>query len=554
MSDDDGQNDDGGAPEEAPTTESSGDFLEDTFGITKAGSTVETEIRAGVTTFLTLAYILFVNPNMLALTGMPFEDALFATAVAAFVGCVIMGLWANLPFALAPGMGLNAYFTFSVVLYGFDGQVGWEIALAAVLVEGILFLILSLPQVGARSAMINAIPKDLKIATMAGIGMFLAIIGFREMGWIQDDGATLVNIAATESFTHLEGGFWALIGLVMMAALMAKRVKGAIVISILVISVIGWGLAGVEDADGNAGVHDGYNDFYDDGGPWNDEVTVELETDEGGNLTGNYTASIDYNIIDVKDYAEPPEEYFGFVGLPEETMFAAFSALGDIGKECAEDDDDCKSVGWGTFMMIMIAFFFVDIFDTSGTLYGVSKMAGLITDDDEIENSDEAFMSDAGATIVGSALGTSTVTSYIESAAGVEEGGRTGLTAVVAGCLFLTGLFFAGIFKAIPTFAVAPALVVIGAMMMRGAAEINWKDMEIALPAFITMVFMPFTYSIADGIAWGLISYVMIKLGVGKHEEIIENKILSGIALLMVMFYLGPGDQTTFEWILDNLN
>ena len=166
-----------------------------------------------------MAYILFVNPNMLALTGMPFEDALFATAVAAFVGCVIMGLWANLPFALAPGMGLNAYFTFSVVLYGFDGQVGWEIALAAVLVEGILFLILSLPQVGARSAMINAIPKDLKIATMAGIGMFLAIIGFREMGWIQDDGATLVNIAATESFTHLEGGFWALIGLVMMLSL-----------------------------------------------------------------------------------------------------------------------------------------------------------------------------------------------------------------------------------------------------------------------------------------------------------------------------------------------
>ena len=550
MSDDDGQNDDGGTPEEAPTTESSGDFLEDTFGITKAGSTVETEIRAGVTTFLTMAYILFVNPNMLSLTGMPFEDALFATAVAAFVGCVIMGLWANLPFALAPGMGLNAYFTFSVVLYGFDGQVGWEIALAAVLVEGILFLILSLPQVGARSAMINAIPKDLKIATMAGIGMFLAIIGFREMGWIQDDGATLVNIAATESFTHLEGGFWALIGLVMMAALMAKRVKGAIVISIIVISVIGWGLAGVEDADGNAGVHDSYNDFYDDGGPWNDQVI--LETDEEGNYTGNST--IDYGIIDVKAYAEAPEEWFGFVGLPEETMFAAFSALVDIRKECAEDDDDCKSVGWGTFMMIMIAFFFVDIFDTSGTLYGVSKMAGRITDDDEIENSDEAFMSDAGATIVGSALGTSTVTSYIESAAGVEEGGRTGLTAVVAGVLFLSGLFFAGIFQAIPTFAVAPALVVIGAMMMRGAAEINWKDMEIALPAFITMVFMPFTYSIADGIAWGLISYVLIKLGVGKHEEIIENKILSGIALLMVMFYLGPGDQTTFEWILDNLN
>ena len=548
MSDDDVQNDDEGAPEEAPPTEapaeSSGDFLEDTFGITKAGSTVETEIRAGVTTFLTMAYILFVNPNMLSLTGMPFEDALFATAVAAFVGCVIMGLWANLPFALAPGMGLNAYFTFSVVLYGFDGQVGWEIALAAVFVEGILFMILSLPQVGARSAMINAIPKDLKIATMAGIGMFLAIIGFREMGWIQDHSATLVDISATENFTHLEGGFWSLICLIMMTALMARKVKGAIVISIITVSVIGWGL----------GVHDTYNDFYDDGGPWNDNVNVVLETDDGGNLTGNYTTSIDYGITDVKAEAAPPEEYFGFVGLPKESMGAALSALGDIGKDCAEDDDDCKSVGWGTFMMIMIAFFFVDIFDTSGTLYGVGKMAGRINENDEIENADEAFMADASATIVGSALGTSTVTSYIESAAGVEEGGRTGLTAVVAGVLFLSGLFFAGIFKAIPAFAVAPALVVIGAMMMRGAAEINWKDMEIGVPAFITMVFMPFTYSIADGIAWGLISYVMIKICVGKHEEVIANRVLSIIALLMVMFYLGPGDQTTFGWILDILN
>jgi AGZA family xanthine/uracil permease-like MFS transporter len=205
-------------------------------------------------------------------------------------------------------------------------------------------------------------------------------------------------------------------------------------------------------------------------------------------------------------------------------------------------------------MMIMIAFFFVDIFDTSGTLYGVGKMAGRINENDEIDNADEAFMADATATIVGSALGTSTVTSYIESAAGVEEGGRTGLTAVVAGVLFLSGLFFAGIFKAIPAFAVAPALVVIGAMMMRGAAEINWKDMEIGVPAFITMVFMPFTYSIADGIAWGLISYVMIKICVGKYEEIIANRVLSIIALLMVMFYLGPGDQTTFGWILDILN
>ena len=532
MSDDDMENGgDEGSEMEAPAAAAgSGDPLDDFFGITKAGSTVETEIRAGLTTFLTMAYILFVNPSMLSLTGIPFEDALFATAVAAFVGCVVMGLWANLPFALAPGMGLNAYFTFTVVLYGFG--VSWQIALAAVFVEGILFMILSLPQVGARSAMINAIPKDLKIATMAGIGMFLAIIGFRESGWIQDDGATLVNLSATESWTHLEGGLWALIGLVMIAVLMAKRVKGAIVISIIVVSVAGWGL----------GVHDTYNDQYLGTGDWDD--TASHETDENGNVT--YT--INYNERYVKAEAAPPTEYFGMPELPKETLFAAVEALGDIG------GDGEGAVGWGTFMMIMIAFFFVDIFDTAGTLYGVGKMAGKIDENDQIENSDEAFMSDAAGTIVGSLTGTSTVTSYIESAAGVEEGGRTGLTAVVCGVLFLMGLFFAGFFKAIPVFAVAPALIIVGAMMMRGVVEIDWKDIEIALPAFVTIVLMPFTYSIADGIAWGLITYVFIKACVGKHEELIENKVLSIIALLMAMFYLGPGDQSTFGWLLDFVN
>ena len=500
------------------------------FGISKQGSTVGGEIRAGVTTFLTMAYILFVNPSMLSLAGIPFDDALFATAVAAFIACVVMGLWANLPFALAPGMGLNAYFTFSVVLYGFG--VSWQVALAAVFVEGILFMILSLPQVGARSAMINAIPKDLKIATMAGIGMFLAIIGFREAGWIQDHPATLVDLGTTEAWTHLEGGLWALVGLIMITVLMARKVKGAIVISIIVVSVAGWGL----------GVHDTYNDYYDDGGPWDDTVTAGTDED------GNVTYVIDYNITDIRAEATPPKEYFGMPSLPDETLFAALGALRDIG------GDGENAVGLGTFMMIMIAFFFVDIFDTAGTLYGVGKMAGKVNENDEIENADEAFMADAAGTIVGSLVGTSTVTSYIESAAGVEEGGRTGLTAVVCGVLFLFGLFFAGVFEAVPAFAVAPALVVVGAMMMRGVTEINWRNIEIAVPAFITIVLMPFTYSIADGIAWGLITYVMIKVCVGKHEELIENKILSIIALLMAMFYLGPGDQSTFGWILSFLN
>ena len=233
MSDDDTENNsDTGADTESsmPPADAgnTGDFLEDTFQITKAGSTVETEIRAGITTFLTMAYILFVNPDMLAIGGIPFNDALFATAFAAFVGCVVMGLWANKPFALAPGMGLNAYFTFAVIL---GMGIAWEVALAAVLVEGVIFLILSLPQVGWRTKMINAIPKDLKIATGAGIGMFLAIIGFREMGWVVDDGATLVNIGLTESFTHQSGELWALICLLAIAVMMARGLKGAMTVS-----------------------------------------------------------------------------------------------------------------------------------------------------------------------------------------------------------------------------------------------------------------------------------------------------------------------------------
>ena len=531
MSDDDVQNDDGGAPEEAPATEapatSSGDFLEDTFGIKKAGSTMESELMAGLTTFLTMAYILLVNPAMLAVAGVPFDDALFATAIAAFIGCVVMGLWANKPFALAPGMGLNAYFTFAVVL---GMGIAWEVALAAVLVEGFIFLILSLPQVGWRTAMINSIPKDLKIATGAGIGMFLAIIGFREMGWIQDDGATLVNLATTEAFTYDHGAIISMIGLIAIVIMMGRNIKGAIVYGIVGMAVVGWIL----------GAYDPYNDM--NGGPghgggagWGCEF-ANYDAN-GAVVTGD--DSVDYVDPDCTK-ATPPEEWFGFVGLPEESMFAAFGALGDLSGD-----------NMGDFLLVMIAFLFVDIFDTSGTLYSVGRQAGFVNDDDELENSDEAFMSDAAATIVGAAMGTSTTTTYIESAAGVEEGGKTGLTAVVVGVLMLSGLFLAGIFKAIPVFAAATALVVVGAMMMKQAKDINWNDIEVSVPAFITMVMMPFTYSIADGIAWGLISYVAIKLGMGKMDKL--NPVVNTLAVLMLMFYIGPGDQSTFDWIFSKI-
>jgi len=302
--------------------------LDDYFGYTEKGSSLDAELRAGLTTFLTMAYILVVNPSMLSnfgATGIPFDDALFATAIAAFVGCVVMGLWANLPFALAPGMGLNAYFTFAVVL---DMGVAWDVALAAVLVEGVIFLVISLPQVGWRTLMINSIPTDLKVATGAGIGMFLAIIGLREMGWIQNDGATLVNLAYTEQFDLEHGGLISMVCLLLTVVLMARKIPGAIIIGIAVASVWGWAVS----------AYDPYNDFAAGGAGW---------------------ASVN---------ADWPSAAVGFVGLPEETLGAAAGALGDVGT------DGGTTVG--AFLMVMITFLFVDIFDTAGTLYSVGRQAG----------------------------------------------------------------------------------------------------------------------------------------------------------------------------------
>lgn len=494
------------------------------FGVTEAGSTVETEIKAGASTFLTMAYILLVNPSMLAVTGIPFEDALFATAIAAFVGCMAMAFWAKLPFAMAPGMGLNAYFAFTVAA-PWAMAVPWEVALAAVLVEGIIFMILSLPQVGARTAMINAIPTDLKIATGAGIGMFLAIIGLREMGWIAHDNATLVNLADTAAMDPMtNGAFWAMVGLLAIAVMMAREIKGAIIFGILGVSIIGWAL----------GVSDPYNEGY---------AVINFCFEAEGAVVCDYTPDF---VAGVAGYgvAEAPAmgDILSMPTWPSETFGAAAGAIGDVGGD---------GVPLGEFILVMITFLFVDIFDTAGTLYSVGRQAGYVDENDELMNSDEAFMSDAAATIVGAMFGTSTTTTYIESAAGIEEGGRTGLTAATVGVLMLSGLFLSGLFQAIPQYAMGCALVVVGAMMMRQAADIDWNDKIIALPAFITMVMMPFTYSIADGIAWGLISYCAMMAGTGRFSEI--NKIVGGIALLMIMFYLGPGDETTFEMLIGGL-
>lgn len=493
--------------------------LDKMFGVTEAGSDVITEVRAGGATFLTMAYILLVNPSMLSATGIPFNDALFATALAAFVGCMVMAFWARLPFALAPGMGLNAYFAFTVAA-PWAMAVPWEIALAAILVQGVIFLVLSLPQVGVRTAMINSIPTDLKIATGAGIGMFLAIIGLREMGWVRGDNATLVNLGDTGAMDPMaSGAFWAMIGLITIAVLMARNFPGAIIVGVLIVSVIGWVL----------GVDDPYNLGY---------PVVEFcagTTAESCVVNPNFVAGVPGEGV-----AEPPTKIFEFVGLPEETLFAAVGALGDI---------SASDLGWGGFISVMVTFLFVDIFDTAGTLYSVGRQAGYVDENDELLNSDEAFMSDATATIVGALCGTSTTTTYIESAAGIEEGGKTGLTAAVVGILMLSGLFFADIFASIPQYAMACALVVVGAMMMRQAADIDWSNSTMAVPAFLTMVMMPFTYSIADGIAWGIISYCAIMTGTGKFKEI--NPVVGGIAAFMLLFYMSiNGDGTILDMIL----
>jgi len=533
--------------------------LDKQFGITDAGSTVEAEIRAGITTFLTMAYILLVNPSMLAGTGIGFDNALFATAIAAFVGCTVMGLWANLPFALAPGMGLNAYFTFAVV--GAMG-VAWQVALAAVFVEGIIFLIISLPQVGWRTEMINSIPTDLKIATGAGIGMFLALIGLEETGIVVNNGVTLVDLGAHASWTHQSGELLALVGLIAMAGMMARGMNGAIIYGIAGMSIVAWAMGEMSmpvsdpyNALGNADMVVVYSNDVITSTPhwgcewWNGPDATSGVWDE--TLEACVYAATDVTVF-VNAAAGWGSDTVAAPALGDILTTDALTATGAVGAAIMDGFGDIGAEGGtsiGDFILIMIAFMFVDIFDTAGTLYSVGRAAGYVDENDELQNSDEAFMSDAAATIVGALVGTSTTTTYIESAAGVEEGGKTGLTAVTVGVLMLSGLFLSGLFQAIPQFAMATALVVVGALMMKQVADIDWGNSEIAVPAFLTMVLMPFTFSIADGIAWGIISYVAIQMIVGKAKDV--NVVMWTLFALMSMFYLGPGEHTTFEWIVD---
>jgi AGZA family xanthine/uracil permease-like MFS transporter len=425
------------------------------FKLEAAGSDIRTEIRAGLTTFLTMAYILFVNPQLLSQSGMPANDVAFATAMASSIACLIMGLYARFPFALAPGMGLNAYFTYGVV----QGMgVEWQVALAAVLVEGLVFMALALTSV--RSKMINAIPHCIKVATMTGIGLFLAIIGFQKAGLTVDHGATLVTLGdLTEPSVML-----ALFGIVLTGALMVREFKAAILVSILVLTGLAW-------------------------------------------LTG---------------LSAVPEQIMAMPSLPKETFLAVASV-------------DISQVLSAAFVTVVIAFLFVDVFDTAGTLVGTGRVAGLLNDKGELPGADRGFMADATGTAAGALLGTSTVTTYVESAAGIEAGGRTGLTAVVVGIMFLLALFFTPLFIAVPAQATAPALIVVGAMMMLSAKDLDWMKMDESVPAFLTVVAMPFTFSIANGITLGILSYVAINLLTGQWRKI--NVVMAILTVLLIAFH-----------------
>ena len=428
------------------------DFLNRQFKLEENGTTVRQEIVAGFATFLTMAYIIVVNPGILSGAGMDFGSVFTATILAAVVGTSIMGLWANWPVAMAPGMGLNAFFTFGVVK-GMGHS--WELALGAVFCSGILFLLLSATKI--RQWIIEAIPKSLRLGVGAGIGFFLAVIGLSNAGIVVDHPATLITIGDLTSRTAA----LACLGFIIMMVLDARKVPGSIVIGILVVTFIGL-------------------------------------------LTGDAT-------------------WGGGDWLPP-SMAPTFFAL------------DLAGVFELGLIIVILTFLFVDFFDTAGTLTSVANMAGKIDDDGKVDGIGRAVISDGAATTVGALLGTSSTTSYIESGAGIKEGGRTGLTAMTTAVLFLLCLFLAPLAKTIPGWATAPALVFVATFFAKNLKDLDWEDMTEYGPAILAALVMPFTYSIANGIAVGFTAYVLVKALTGKVGDVHAAVWL--LALASVLFFI----------------
>ena len=453
-------------------------FLGRFFRLRRNRTTVKTEIVAGVTTFMTMAYILAVNPNLLSMAGIPRGGVFVATAVAAVIGTLLMAFMSNYPFVLAPGMGPNAFLTFGVCMgMGYS----WQFALLAVFVEGLVFLALSLTPV--REAIFNCIPFTLKKAVAAGIGLFICFIALQTAGVIRDNGAVLVEMVKfTQVPFHSTGicALLALVGTVLTGVMLAKKWKGAILIGIFAT----WGLGMAAQA------------------------------------TGLYVPD-----PSAKCFSLYPQLTFAGIADSFREFGQTFCAIFDPQGWTHTVDKKVVSSGWDLvktldFFVVMFAFFFVDLFDTLGTLIGVSMKGGFLTKEGKLPRISGALCADAIATSLGAVLGTSTTTTYVESASGVMAGGRTGLTAVSSAALFALAIVFAPIFLAIPAFATAPALIVVGYMMLSSAVEIDFNDPSEAIPAFLTIVGMPFAYSISDGIMWGVIAYTVVNLIAGKARKI----------------------------------
>ena len=452
-------------------------MLDKIFKLSKNGTTVKTEVVAGITTFMTMAYILAVNPSILSAAGMDPTAVLLATAIASFIGTCCMAFMANLPFVLSAGMGLNAYLAYTVVLgFGYS----WQVALLAVFVEGIIFIVLSLTNV--REAIFNAIPLTLKRGVSVGIGLFIAFIGLQNAG-LAVDSATLVTITSfTENFsTHGICALLALVGTLITAMLHIKKVKGAILVGIVATWVIG--------------------------------IICQL--------TGIYT----------------PMAEAGFYSLiPTQFISADFSKLGLTVGQCFSVD--FSNVRPLDFVVVIFAFLFVDLFDTLGTLIGVATKADMLDKEGHLPGIKPALMADAIGTSVGAVLGTSTITTFVESASGVTAGGRTGLTALVAGLLFLLSTLFAPIFTAIPSFATAPALIMVGFLMFSGITVLKFDDDKLTetIPAYLAILAMPLFYSISEGISLGIISYVILNLVTGKGKKVAP--LMYVLAALFVLKYI----------------
>ena len=451
-------------------------MLERVFKLSAHKTDVKTEVMAGITTFMTMAYILAVNPSILGSTGMDSTAVLLATALASFLGTACMALMANLPFALSAGMGLNAYMAYTVVAgYGYS----WQVALLAVFIEGLIFVVLSLTNV--REAIFNAIPLNLKRGVSVGIGLFIAFIGLQNAGLCVDS-ATLVTITSFTDNFHTAGicALLALVGLFLTAVFYIHNLKGAILFGILATWILG--------------------------------MLCQM--------TGIYVPTPDAGFYSM----------FPTLGMTD------FSKLGETFGQCFQVD--FSAVGLINFVVVVFSFLFVDLFDTLGTLIGVATKADMLDEDGKLPGIKPALLSDAIATSAGAVLGTSTTTTFVESASGVAVGGRTGLTAMVTGVLFLVSTLFAPIFTAIPSFATAPALIMVGFLMVGTVSTIRFDldNLTEAIPAYLAIIAMPLFYSISEGISLGVISYVLLNLAAGKGKRIAP--LMYVLALLFILKYI----------------